>query len=631
MLHLMRKHAGSWMIKVVLGVIVIVFIFWGVGSYRSQHGSRVAVVNGETISVDEYRNTYEQLLDQYRRQFGNALDEKLLKTLNLRKQALDQLINQRLLLQAADRLDLQVTDQEVVSTIQNIKAFQEDGRFSARRYQRVLAANRLTPEAFEANMRMDLLASKVRAFVQSTAKVSEAEAREQFDWREEQRRIGYVAFDPAAYRDITISPEDLKAYFSSHQDAYQVPPKVKVAYVRVGFKDLEAKAQVSEEDISEYFEQNRDQYATPKKVRARHILFRLDPNASQETLDAVRLKAQKVLDEARAGADFAKLAEKYSEDPGSKKQGGDLGFFTRDKMVKPFSDAAFSMKPGQISDLVATRFGWHIIKVEQVHEAKEPKLSEVHDKIRDKLVQDAARTQAYDKAEELYDATYGAHLVDVAKKQGLDVHETDFFDRHGAVKGIKASEKFAELAFSLDDEEVSEPLELSDGYYLLEVIERKQASVPPLESVAEKVREDLLEVRRDEAARKAAEQFLAAVKKDGKAFDDQARTLKLEVKTTEFFKRSGPVPEIGFERELAAAAFSLSASHPFPDEVIKGRKAYYVIRYKDEKGADPAAFKAKKAEIVAGLESQKRQALLDDWLSALRHGGEVTIQEGFLD
>ncbi|MBW2108402.1 MAG: SurA N-terminal domain-containing protein [Deltaproteobacteria bacterium] len=619
------------MIKVVLGVIVIVFIFWGVGSYRSQRGSRVAVVNGETISVDEYRNTYEQLLDQYRRQFGNALDEKLLKTLNVRKQALDKLINQRLLLQAADRLNLHVTDQEVVNTIQNIKAFQQDGRFSARRYQRVLAANRLSPEAFEANMRMDLVVSKVRAFVQSTAKVSEAEAREQFNWREEQRRIDYVAFDPASYRDITISPEDLKAYFASHQEAYQAPAKIKVAYVRVGFKDLESQSQVQEEDISQYFEQNRDHYGTPKKVRARHILFRLDPDAPQETLDAVRAKAQKVLDQARAGADLAKLAEKYSEDPGSKKRGGDLGFFTRDKMVKPFSDAAFSMKPGQISDLVATRFGWHIIKVEAVQQAKEPVLSEVHDKIRDKLVQDAARTLAYDKAEALYDATYGAHLMDVAKKKGLEVHETDFFDRRGAVEGIKPSGKFTELAFSLDDDEVSEPLELSDGYYLLEVVERKEATIPPLEAVAEKVREDLLDVRRDEAARKAAEQFLAAVKKEDKAFDQQAQTLKLEVKTTEFFTRSGSIPGIGFERELVTAAFSLSTFHPFPEEVIKGRKAYYVIRYKGKKAADPEAFKAKKAEMIASLESQKRQALLDDWLSALRNQGEVSIQEGFLD
>ena len=207
MLHLMRKHAGSWMIKVVLGVIVVVFVFWGVGSYRSGKGNRIAVVNGEAIALEEYRGTYEQLLEQYRRQFGNALDQKLLKTLNLKEQALNRLIDRRLLLQSADRLNLHVTDEAVVEAIQNIEAFQENGQFVPGRYQRLLAVNRMTPEIFEENMRRDVLVQKTQGFILGSAKVSEAEVLESFQWREKQVSIDYVLFKPSSYTDIDITQE----------------------------------------------------------------------------------------------------------------------------------------------------------------------------------------------------------------------------------------------------------------------------------------------------------------------------------------------------------------------------------------------------------------------------------------
>jgi peptidyl-prolyl cis-trans isomerase D len=619
------------MIKIVLGVIVVVFVFWGVGSYRSGKSNRIAVVNGEAIALEEYRGTYEQLLEQYRRQFGNDLDQKLLKTLDLKKQALNQLIDRRLLLQAADRLNLHVTDRAIVDAIQNIEAFQENGQFVPGRYQRLLAINRMTPEIFEENMRRDVLVQKTQGFILGGAKVSEAEVLESFQWREEQVSIDYVVFKPSSFTDIDITSEELELHFSTRQKNYEMPPKIKARYISLDFEGLESQAVVSEDEISEYLELNRDTYGTPKKVRARHILFEVEPGAPQETLDAARAKAQKVLEKARAGANFAKLAEKHSDDPGSKKKGGDLGFFARDRMVKSFSDAAFSMNPGEISDLVASRFGWHIIKVEQVQEAKEPVLSEVHDKIKKKLLKEKAKNLAYDKAEALFRTTYGgARLADVADGQDMQVLETDFFSRRDPVKQIKQAEKFAEVAFGLGDDEVSEPLELSDGYYLLEVVERKEAAIPELKSVEEKVRKDLLGIRQDGLAKKKAEEFLESVKQ-GKVFEAEAKAQQLEVKSTEFFKRSGSIPGLGFEKEIVNVAFSLEPTNRLPDLAIKGRQGFFVIRFKDRKAADPKTFQAQKADIMAEIMSQKQRLLVDEWLTLLRQEGEVTIQEGFLD
>lgn len=631
MLSLMRKHAGSWLIKVTLGAIVVVFIFWGVGSYKDRKGSRVAVVNGAVIGLDEYRNIYDQLMDQYRRQFGSAFDQKLIKSLNLKRLALEQLINQRLVLQKASLLNLRVTKEELARAIRKMTAFQNNGRFDPGRYQRVLAVNRMTPEMFEQNVRQDLLAERMQGIVLGSIKVSDDEALETFKWREEKVNLEYVAVNPSSYKDVKVTPEEMESYFSKEKKAYETPPKVKVQYLRFGFKDFDSKVDVSEEDITQYFELNRKDYGTPKKVRARHILFRLDQNAKQEQIEAVRNKALQVLKEAKSGTDFAKLAREHSDDPGSKSKGGDLGFFTRDRMVKPFSDAAFAMKPGEIGEPVKTPFGWHIIKVEQVQEAKEPVLAEVKDKIRTKLAKEGARTLAYDRAEEIYEAGYGAgHIADVAEAQQLEVHETDFLARNDRVEGIRQAQKFSRVAFDLGDDEVSAPEELADGYYILEVIGRKPAAIPELAAVKEKVTNDFIGVRQDELAKKDAEEFLDALKK-GAEFQAEAKNRKLDAKTTGLFKRFGSIPGIGFEQQILDAAFSLDRSQPLPDAVVKGRKGYYVIGLKDRQEPDLKEFESKKSETKSGIISRKRQKLMDEWFARLRQQSEISIEEGFLD
>jgi peptidyl-prolyl cis-trans isomerase D len=630
MLHLMRKHAGSWLIKVVLGVVVIVFILWGSSAYRARQGTRVAVVNGETVGLDEYRQTYERLTEQYRRQFGNTLDPEVLEKLDLKRQAMDQLIGRRLLLHKAKSLDLAVTDQEIIGAVQNMAAFQQDGRFDARIYQRVLAANRLTPEIFEEGLREDLLVEKVRQLVIASAKVSQAEVLETYQWREGLVNMDYVLFEPSAQKEIALTPEEVASYYAQHKADYEIPPQVKIGYVAFPFKELQAGVSISDEEIEEYFQDNKETFATPKKVHARHILFKVEQGASQEGRDMARAMALKVMNEAKAGANFADLAKKYSGDPGTKDKGGDLGFFTEDRMVEPFSAAAFAMKPGDISEPVETIFGWHIIKVEAVQEAKEPALAEVKETIRTKLAEDRARSVAYDQAESLYDAAYGARLADTAKARGMEIHETEFFSRNDPFKGIPQAEKLAQVAFDLSDEEVSEPVELPDGYYVLQVIERKDAAIAELEVVEKKVREDLTKSRQDELAKKDADAFLGKVK-DGRDMEQEAKAVGLEMRSTDYFKRFGSIPGIGFERELTDTVFSLRPSRPLPEQVVKGKKGYYVIRFKDRKEADPKAFEAKKSEIEEGLLAQKQQNLLDEWLSQLRRDGDVLIEKEFLD
>jgi peptidyl-prolyl cis-trans isomerase D len=300
-------------------------------------------------------------------------------------------------------------------------------------------------------------------------------------------------------------------------------------------------------------------------------------------------------------------------------------------MVKPFSDAAFAMKEGEISELVRTPFGWHIIKVEAIQEAKEPVLADVSDEIREKLRKDAAVGLAFDRAEEIYEACYGAgNISDAAKVNELEVHETGLFPRGGPVEGVGDSAAFAEAAFSLLEDEVSEPLELSDGYYILKLMGKSPATIPDLQSVEGQVKSDLIETRKDDLAKEDAEAFLKELS-DGVSVEDALSARELEPGETDYFKRSGAIPGIGYEPDLQKKAFSLTASKPYSDEVIKGRQGYYVIWLKDRKAADPQGFENKESEITSSLLMQKRRRVMEDFMTLLRENSEITIQEGFLD
>ncbi|HID30168.1 MAG TPA: hypothetical protein EYP19_09205 [Desulfobacterales bacterium] len=631
MLHLMRKHAQSWLIKLALGAIVVVFVFWGVGSYRARRGNRIAVVNGTPIVLEEFRGAYDQLLEAYRRQFGDALDEQLIRNLDLKRQALDQLINRTLLFQEATRLNFRVTKEELLRTIGEVPAFQRNGRFHPQVYQRVLTRNRITPETYEESTKNRLLIDKLQSFIFGSIKVSEAEALEIYKWLEEEVSLDYVIFEPSTDDNIKVTAEEIETYFSEHEKSYEVPAKVKVRYLLLDFKGFEAQAKVSEEEVGAYFDLNKEDYATPKRVRARHILFKVERDANPEAIEEARKKAVNVLKQARSGKDFDELARKYSDDTGSRGKGGDLGFFARDRMVRPFSDAAFGMKSGEISEPVRTAFGWHIIKVEAVQEAREPVLEEVADRIRTKISKDTARTLAFDRAEEIYDACYRAgNISDAAETNALKVHETEFFPQNGPVKGIKDARKFAETAFALGEDEVSEPLELSDGYLILQLLAKEPARIPELKEVEEKVRQDLIEAKKDDLAKKDAEAFLKSLK-DGVEFRKAATSQKLKAKSTGFFKRSGAIPGMGLERDIQEGAFLLSPSKPMPDGVIKGKQGYYVLRFKARQEADPKEFEDKKSEITSSLLVRKRQEAGEELLARLRKKSEIVIEEGFLD
>lgn len=631
MLDLMRKHAGSWMIKVIIFIIAVVFVFWGVGSMRSRKATQVADVNGEIITMEVYQQAYYRLMDNYRRIYGSRIDENLIKMLRPKETALNQIIDHVLTLQEAERLKIQVSDKALAAKIQQVPVFQTNGAFDYQRYKNLLAQNRMTTEQFERDQKEALIIEKLRMAVLNGVSVSEDEVRAWYDWSDAQVSIKYALFSPAKYKDVDPSEEEIASYFKENEDKYLTEPKVKARYLHFGPEGYKDKVQITDEEIAEYYNNNTDEFKAEKSVEARHILFKVEADADEKTIEAKKAKAMEVFEMAKNGKDFAELAKTYSEGPTSEK-GGYLGSFKYNTMVKPFADKAFSMQAGEISEPVKTRFGWHIIKVEKIQEAKVRSLTEATASIRSKLTGNKGGQMALEHAETVYDSVYdGDDLADVANTYEVPVQDTDFFAINGLkVKGVAEPRKFAQTAFGLETMAISEIQDYKDGYYLIQVTAKSEAAVPAFETVAKKVKADVIRDRQDQRAKADAEAFLADVQK-GAAMEKAGEPYKITPMETGLFGRRGPIPKIGSEPPISQSAFELSTEKPLLDKVVKGKQGWYVIQLKERQLPPEDGFAKMKESIFKRLSSQKKQAAFEGWLADLKTRSQIEINEELLN
>jgi peptidyl-prolyl cis-trans isomerase D len=630
MLNVMRKQAGSWMIKVILFAIVIVFVFWGVGSFRSQEANKVAVVNDEIISVAEYRRTYNNLLDQYRQRFGTSLNDGMIEMLNVKKQALDQLIDRSILLQEAKKLDLRVSDSEIAESVMKIAAFKNNGTFDNRRYRSILARVHLTPEEFEADQKNVLLGEKLTRIIMGAAKVSEAEARQWYDWQNTSVNIDYVLFEPDRYGDIKPSSEEIAAFFSTQKENYKTDPMVKARYVVFDPDSFKGEVKVDEDEIVDYYNSNINDFKTEKSIEARHILIKLDPVANEEADLAAKTRAEAIAKKAKDGEDFAELAKTYSEGP-TKDRGGYLGKFKRSQMVKPFADQAFSMAAGEISQPVKTQFGWHVIKVESVEEASTKTIEQSRDQLIDTLTERKARNLAYDKAEQFYGMCFEKDdLVKNAKIFDLAVIETGAFSRQGPDSLGSDKGPFATAAFALQVDEISDIQDIGNRYYLIQPTETIDAVVPEIDAVKARVEMDLIKTMQTDKAREDAEAMSADLR-EGKAFEESAASHGVEVAHTGLFTRNANIPVIGSDQAFMQAAFGLFSAGSISDEPVEGSAGFYLLKLSERKAPAADGFETQKDGITNMLLQQKQRTVIQDWIDARKTNSRITIEKEYVE
>ena len=622
MLSALRKNAGSLLIKIVLALIAVVFVFWGVGSFQDRGVQPVAVVNGTPIAYEAYAQAYDNLLESYRRSFGDNLNEDLLKMLNVRRQAMDRIVDQQLLLEEARELNLQVTDEELAAAIQSMPVFQSNGRFDSGRYSQILSSNRFSPESFEQLQREGLLMEKLQKFLRSSIKVSDPEALEFYNWQEASVSVDYFHFDPASYTDIEPSEEELSAFYEENKANYRTDPLRRVNYLKFSADDFKAQVAIGEDQVADYFEANPDEFMTPATVEARHVLIKVDEGADETAVEAARLRAAEVAQKAKSGEDFAELAKTYSEGP-TKDQGGFLGAFQREQMVKPFADKAFSMAPDEISDPVRTRFGWHVIKVEKSNPEVRQKFEEVRERIRTRLESEQAKSMAYDRAEEIYEEAFeDDNLAAIAEARKVTLNTAEGLTRQGELEGVADGNRFGAVAFDLPLEVISEIQEFSDGYYLLQVVEETPAGDQPLADVRDSVLADLTAEQQQAQATENAEKLLAALQ-EGTEFAEAGQAFGLQPVTSDEFKRRGSISGLGFEPQINDAAFKLTPEKPLARSVIQAKGGAFVIRLKERKKPSAEDFETAKAQTKEQLQRQKEQQMVAGLVKKLRQGSEI--------
>jgi peptidyl-prolyl cis-trans isomerase D len=630
MLTQMRKNVGSWIIKLLLGAIVVVFVLWGVGSNQKSPNATVATVDGATIGYQEFSRTYQNLLENIRRQFGDNVNEDMLKTLNLKEQAINQLVDRRVILNAAEKMGFEVTDEELSASIAAIPAFQSQSGFDTRAYQAVLNRLGLTPETFEASQREDLLIQKMTEFIGHTVNVSDAEATAWYQWQNATVDIEYLRVDPKAYKDLPVSDEEARTYFDAHQNRYETAPQIKARYLVFRPADYKARIQVSDDEIKTYYEENQSEFFTPETVEARHILIKVGKDADEAAVEAARLRAQAVYERAVQGEDFAKLAKEFSEGP-SRNQGGYLGTFGRGKMIKPFEDKAFALKAGEISAPVRTDFGWHIIKVEKHNMAHTLTLEEAQNKIRGLLSDKKARALALEDAESAYDMTYGGDdMLAAAESLGVTVHTTDWIAQGDTVPGVADSPKFVAAVFALDTMAVSDVKDLGDGFYLIQSLENRPAEIPAFDSVKARVVQDVREEKQWAQADTEARAMLQSLR-DGGTLAELGQSKGQSPKATGAFKRKDAIPGIGYNPGLAAAAFKLSAETPYPEAPVRGQQSVFVFRLLERRLPDAQAAQAQLESLKQQLLQRKQGEIYQNWIAQARSRTEIEIDRAMLN
>jgi len=625
MLSLMRKHAKSYLIKVLIAIIAIVFVFYFGYSFRSDEGSKIATVNGELITGTEYGKAYHNLLEALQRQYGSMWSESLIQAFDLKNRALQGLIEEKLLSQEARRMGLEVTEDEIKAEILSYPAFQNQGAFDQRRYHMVLSQNRMTPEDFERTLSQMLLTEKMSQFLTAFLPSTEQELREYYAFKNRKVKIQYLTVSPEKYRGfVEVEESGLSEFFKNNIEDYRVPDKVRIAYIEIDPKDYTDKIGLNDQDIKLYYEENISRYKKEKEVQARHILFKVPEDAAPEKVEEVKKKAQEVLEKARGGGDFEELVREYSEGP-SKDKGGDLGYFSSGQMVKPFEEAAFAMKPGDISDLVRTEFGFHIIKVEDVREARTQTLAEVQPEIEETLRMTLASDIAHESALSLMDQMpYDVNLEEYAQEQGVRVAATDFFSRGEDIPGITGDEKLEEVVFSLESLAVSDVVEFGDRFYIIQVLEQKPSTLPQLEDVRQEVVQDYKDHLAREKARGEARALLERLQK-GEGWKALLAEKEMAGEESDFFTRGGAVQGIGYVQGLDEAVFKLNAGDRYPREVFESDKGFHVIRWVAFEDIDQGEFEKAMADEKGFVRSLKHRALLAVWKEKLTQEAEIEI------
>lgn len=623
MLDSIRSVAQGWVGKALLALITIPFALFGIDSYLSQAGNNVAVakVDGSDISIQEYSNALQNLRN--RLQSEGKVDPAELDKPEVKFLVLDQLINQQLLEKEIKNAKYAISDAQLATYITGMPAFQKDGKFSQELYDELLQQNKLTPKKFEASIRSDLLSQQAQDGIAKLGFISNARADDTLKLLKQKRLVTVSEIKTKDFIDqVKIDPAEVKAYYEKHKDKLRTPEQVKIEFLLMSASSLVPNIKVDDEEVKKFYTENASKFQGNEQRRASHILIGFGVNATAEQKQAAKAKAEGLLAAVKKNPkSFEELATKNSQDPGSAAKGGDLGSFGRGAMVKPFEDAAFGMKVGQVSDLVESEFGYHIIKLTEIT-GQSSDFESLKPQIKGELIFQKAQAAFTEKAESFSNTVYeqSDSLLPAAKAIGGQVQTSDWTSREDVAKFFK-NDKIVNAIFSeesIKDRRNTEAIEISPNNLVSARVIDYKASAPKSFDEVKAGIEDLLKL--EAAAKLAVAKGEAALKnlRDGK-----------DVADVEW------IPEVTVDRKTAAGLTQLAMTQIFKTDISKlpaysgladSKQGYLlvkVINVDNSAVGDEEAVKTAKAELGS--------ALADEYLAAykqsLREKAKIKVNQ----
>lgn len=507
MLQAIRDNAQGMIIWVIVGLIIITFALFGLSGYLSGSAKvNVATINGVEISETEFRRAYQNYKQKMQRLMGPNFRPEFFTPERMSKDAINELVTQELITQVLDESGFRAAPQQVVNQLQRTDAFREqDGKFSSAIYNQLIAQQGMNSELYEEKIGRDISSQQFYNGLVQSAFTTDYEVKAYDRLERQQRDIGYVVLSKNNFLlDAKASEVDIRAYYDVNGAEFLTPEQVSVDYIEFNIVQIAKQVEIEDEAMRLYYKENKGNYTTtPEERQARHILIKTDKDVDDATAKA---KAQDLYQRIKKGESFETLAKKFSQDPGSAKQGGDLGFFGKGVMDKAFEKAAFKLKKGKVSEPVKSRFGYHLIKLEAIRGGGAKKYAEVRDAIERDLQLEQAEQTFFADVEKLSNLSYENpdSLGPVAEELGLEIKHSKLFIK-GRAQGVLSNPKVRKVVFSdevIKERKNSDLIEISDTHLVvLRVKEHKPSSQRSLEAVRNIISARL----RHEAARKRAE------------------------------------------------------------------------------------------------------------------------------
>lgn len=632
-----RKRSSTFITRalfIILGLSFALLFGTSVGGFSRV--KPVAMINCRQIAIFTLPGCQQILADDVDREANNLRNTvnnvygdnapQVLARMNLRETAVEQLIDQKLVEDEAKRIHLSIGDDALEQAIESQSAFQVDGHFDVARYQQLLAANDLQAASFESETRGQILQDTMRSMVTHATFISTPEARTSFNQFAMQFALSYIEI-PYTQFTAGLNPTDAEVakFYVQNKEIFREPDRIKIVYIKYDPNALAAAGEPSDQDIQGFYDDNaKTMFTHPAEVHASHILISVPSGATQQQKDAAHAQAEAILKQLQAGANFAALAKKYSNDPGTKNNGGDLGFFPRGEMVKPFEDAAFSLKPGQMA-IIQSQFGYHIIKVDEVQAAG----TDAPEKVRGRIISELKRKAGVemgkaDVQQDLTAALTGHSFDDIAKGRGLTIITTPFFAQNEPIKGAEDDSKLAPELFKLDNGS-TQAITDTDVPYLVKIVDKSPSHVPQLADIHDLVREMLIRVTAETKAHQMAQSMIVKISTPAD-FAKAATDNRLEIRQTGDFARAAQaIPGLGSMPAVINQAAAVASVPGVLKDPAENDGNWYIFELSGRTLPGDAEWEAESSDFTKKFTDETQAQAWMDFINDLKSRAEIRV------